>query len=137
MMSTSPQSTVSTPRTGSRQRVGQRRASSADGVRVNKTPSLNIVRDHDEPRGRYQADVGDGLTAELTYFETGNIRVIDHTATPDALRGKGVAGALTARAVEDALAEGKKIHPACSYVAAWLRRHPEYNALVVDPATAE
>lgn len=91
---------------------------------------LDILREHNDQRGRYQADLGEGLTAELTYYDQGGVRVIDHTVTPDAARGKGIACKLTAQAIADAAAENVKVHPACSYVAAWLRRHPEHNHLV-------
>lgn len=98
---------------------------------------IAIVREHADPRGRYVVDLDDGLMAELTYYDTPGVRVIDHTSTPEALRGTGIAGKLTARAIADAQEEGIKVDPVCSYTAAWLRRHPEFAEIVVDrPAEA-
>lgn len=97
---------------------------------------LEIVREHDAPRGRYIARMSGGNEAELTYLDHGDVRVIDHTVTPAALRGKGVAGALTSRALADAQNEGMRVDPACSYAAAWLRRHPEYQAIIATGIAA-
>jgi predicted GNAT family acetyltransferase len=44
--------------------------------------------------------------------------------------GRGIASALVQAAMEVARAEGWKVVPACSYAAAWMRRHPEYRDLL-------
>ena len=54
----------------------------------------------------------------------------NHTFTPDALRGQGVAGKLYVAMVKDAKAEGYKIHPGCPYIEVKFKRHPEDAAAV-------
>jgi uncharacterized protein len=83
--------------------------------------------DHGGGRGRYVMRFsGDqSALAELTFYDLANqTRVMDHTRVPKAHEGRGIAGLLTTRAVGDARAEGMSIRPDCSYVAAWLTRHP-------------
>ena len=85
---------------------------------------------HDEAGHRFVADLG-GRTAELTYVERDATTVIfTHTFVPPELRGAGVAAALAARALDWARETGRHVVPACSYVAAYLQRHPEYEQLL-------
>ena len=54
----------------------------------------------------------------------------NHTFTPTALRGQGVAGKLYAAMVADAKSSGYKIIPGCPYIEVKFKRHPEDRALV-------
>jgi len=54
----------------------------------------------------------------------------NHTFTPTALRGQGVAGKLYAAMVADAKQEGYKIIPGCPYIEVKFKRHPEDRATV-------
>jgi len=55
--------------------------------------------------------------------------VVSTTFVPEALRGRGIAGRLTAKLVEFAQENGYKIYPLCSYTQKYLqRRHPELIA---------
>ncbi|MEZ5777854.1 MAG: GNAT family N-acetyltransferase [Paracoccaceae bacterium] len=81
--------------------------------------------------GRYVVTV-DGKDSELTYRVTGPSRIVaDHTGVPDALRGRGIALELVKALVADAQAEGLTIVPACSYVRAQAKRHPEWSDVFV------
>ena len=44
-------------------------------------------------------------------------------------RGRGLAAEVVRGALDHARAEGKRVRPTCSYVRAFLRRHPEYADL--------
>jgi predicted GNAT family acetyltransferase len=77
---------------------------------------------------RYVATIeGIDAEAELTFRPgaPGTIVAV-HTGVPDAFRGKGVGRVLVTRLVEDARKEGFKIVPACSFVDAERRKHPEW-----------
>jgi len=52
--------------------------------------------------------------------------IIDHTAVPDALRGRGVGQMLVRRAVEDARREKFRIMPLCPFAKAQFERHPDW-----------
>lgn len=81
-----------------------------------------------ERGGRYVASVGEhAFAGELTYRRAAPDRVIaNHTEVPPHLREHGIALKLVQRLVADARAEGFTIVPACSYVDAQRRRHPEW-----------
>lgn len=88
---------------------------------------VEIHRQHGPQGGRYVFGTGEG-EAELIYTCVGPDLVrADHTGVPVALRGRGLAASLVERLVEDARAEGFRIRPACSYVEAQRRRHPEWS----------
>ncbi len=87
-----------------------------------------------ESRHRFEV-VTDTGTAVLDYSEARpGVLDLQHTAVPQAARGRGVAGALVRGALDDARAHGEKIIPTCPFVASWLGKHPEYRDLV---ATAQ
>jgi len=54
-----------------------------------------------------------------------------HTEVPEALRGKGMASALAQSALEWAREHQVKVDVICPYVAAYLKKHPEYSDLVI------
>jgi len=84
---------------------------------------------HRPAAGRFEATI-DGLPARLDYRLDGRVMTIHHTAVAPALEGRGIASALVAAAVDHARTEGLSIRPLCSYVRAWMRRHPEHASLL-------
>jgi len=73
----------------------------------------------------------DGL-AELTWRGDEKVRIAKHTYVPPSMRGRGIAGKLVERLVADARAQGFRIVPQCSYVAAAFVRRPEWTDLLAD-----
>ena len=82
-----------------------------------------------DPAGHRFSTVVDGVEALLDYRLHGGVMTIMHTGVPEAIGGRGIAGALVKAAMDHARAEGLKVNPACSYSAVWMERHPEYHAL--------
>lgn len=82
-----------------------------------------------EASHRYETVV-EGHTALLQYRESPGVIDLLHTEVPEALEGRGVGGLLARTALEDARARGLRVIPSCPFVAAYLRRHPEYQSLV-------
>lgn len=74
--------------------------------------------------GRFQARV-EGHLCVADYVLRDGVMTMNHTEVHPTLEGRGIAGRLVAAAFEYARAEGLKINPVCSYVAAYMRRHPE------------
>jgi predicted GNAT family acetyltransferase len=91
--------------------------------------SANVTVDHDSAHRRFTAKV-DGYDCELDYQLDGKVMVITHTGVPQPVGGRGIASALTAAAAAWARQEGLTIYPACSYAAAWFKRHPAEADLV-------
>jgi uncharacterized protein len=81
---------------------------------------------HDLARRRYELDVEGGL-AVVEYYERDGTRVFTHTEVPGQSKGRGVAGKLVRAALDDTRRHGFRIVPACSYVVAFVARHPEYQ----------
>jgi uncharacterized protein len=85
--------------------------------------------EHDATAGRFQARV-DGYLCVCDYRRLGDTVMFTHTEVPPALAGRGIAAALVQAALDWARAEGLTVRPLCSYVAAYLRRHPEQQDLL-------
>ncbi|MBI2516827.1 MAG: N-acetyltransferase [Opitutae bacterium] len=83
---------------------------------------------HNVAARRYEIEI-DGHLAVAEYEMQDGKQVFTHTLVPEALRGRGLAEALVRRALNDAQAAGRKIVPACSYVAKFIERHDEYASL--------
>lgn len=88
---------------------------------------MSAVRDN-KALSRFELDV-DGDIAFANYRLTPQAVIITHTETPRALRGRGVASDLVKGALELIRADGLKVVAGCSFVAVYLRRHPEYHEL--------
>jgi predicted GNAT family acetyltransferase len=78
---------------------------------------------------RFEAQVGDSL-ALCNYRRLGDLLVLHHTEVPQALQGQGVAADLVAAALAWAREQGLRVRPTCSYVASYMRRHPETQDLL-------
>ena len=101
-------------------------------------PAALDVRDV-PPASRYEARLppnadGDGAPAVAfaAYLRHGGEIVFTHTEVPPALEGRGVASALARAALDDARRKGLAVIPRCPFVAAFIRRHPEYRDLVPE-----
>jgi predicted GNAT family acetyltransferase len=86
---------------------------------------------HDPRKQRFLASV-DGVQAELDYERSKGVMRLTHTGVPSTIAGRGVAAELVRTALEHARAEGLKVVPACSYVAGYIQRHPEYEDLLAS-----
>lgn len=90
--------------------------------------SQDIVVRHNEAEHRFEADVDGQLSVADYTLHDGEI-TFTHTYTPPALRGRGIAEAIVRTALDYARREQLRVIPACSYVAIFVQRHPEYHAL--------
>jgi predicted GNAT family acetyltransferase len=85
---------------------------------------------NNEDESRFETTV-DGHVAFTEYEleEPGNI-VFTHTVVPGELSGRGIAGELAKHALDHARGKNLKVVPQCAYIAAYVRRHPEYEDLL-------
>jgi predicted GNAT family acetyltransferase len=81
---------------------------------------------HNAALGRYEMTTEHGL-AIAVYQRQGDRRVFTHTEVPPADQGRGHASRLVKEALDDTRRAGLSIEPACSFVVAYVRRHPEYR----------
>lgn len=70
--------------------------------------------------------------AELLYFPIDDTTLdFGHTFVPPAVRGSGAGGKIVKAALDYAVEHGLRVRPSCSFVAAFIRRHPEYQEITV------
>jgi uncharacterized protein len=91
-----------------------------------------IVVNNNSQAKRYEV-IMDGALAMIEYGLVDQSIVFTHTEVPKALEGQGIAQKMAQTALEDARARGRTVVPLCPFVAAYIRRHPEYQDLV-EPA---
>ena len=88
-----------------------------------------VAVSHNIAASRYEATV-DGHLSVCEYAIEGARMVFTHTLVPSELRGRGIAELLVRAALADARTGGRKVVPACSYVAKFIERRREYQDLV-------
>jgi predicted GNAT family acetyltransferase len=89
---------------------------------------MAAVRDN-KAKSRFELDVGDAV-AFANYRLAPSAVIITHTETPQSLRGRGIASELVNGALELIRADGNRVIAGCGFVVDYLRKHPEYAALV-------
>jgi len=82
------------------------------------------------PRNRYEALVNGELAGFIDYRDAGAARELVHTEVLPQHEGRGLGGQLAAFALEDARQQDRKVVPACSFIEAYIRRHPHTADLV-------
>jgi predicted GNAT family acetyltransferase len=89
------------------------------------------VRVEDNPGElRYELRVDGELAGEIRYRTQPGSVVLVHTEIEPALEGQGLGTVLVRGALEDIRSRGARVVPQCPFVAAYIRRHPEYADLV-------
>ena len=83
---------------------------------------------HAADRQRFEVSA-EGEIAYLSYSMRGDHVSLDHTSVPESWRGQGVGAKLAHAALEEAKSRGWKVEIRCSYVAGYVKRHPEFATL--------
>jgi hypothetical protein len=91
-------------------------------------PEELVVR-HNPAARRFEVTVG-GVLAVADYELAGNDVVFTHTFVPPVLRGRGLAERLVRAALQWAAAEQRRVVRACSFVAVFVERNPEFRPLL-------
>jgi predicted GNAT family acetyltransferase len=81
-----------------------------------ETHQFRLPSGQGEARLSYRVVDADTLDFSSTYVEPGR-------------RGRGLAAEVVRAGLDHARREGKRVIPSCSYVRAFLQRHPEYADL--------
>ncbi len=79
---------------------------------------------------RYEVRVGDELTGKLEYRRQVGAVDLFHTEVEPGVRNRGLGAVLVRGALDDLRARGDRVIPTCPFVAAFIRRNPEYADLV-------
>ncbi|WP_239088994.1 MULTISPECIES: GNAT family N-acetyltransferase [Micromonospora] len=81
---------------------------------------------------RYEILVDDALAGFTAYLPRGEALVFTHTEVDPAFQGMGVGSALMRGTLDQVRAQGQRIVPQCPFMAAFIKRHPEYADLVTS-----
>ena len=91
------------------------------------TENLEVI--HNPTEKRFEVWIDDHL-AKLDYILDDSTIVMTHVGVHPDHRGKGVAGKITHAALEYAKEKSLRVIPMCPYVAAYIRKHPQYVDLM-------
>jgi predicted GNAT family acetyltransferase len=89
---------------------------------------VETVLNSDEDR--YELWLDDRLIGIASYHPGPGKIEIHHTEIEPELEGQGLGGELVAAALDHARASGLQVVPTCSFVAYYVRQHPEYADLI-------
>ena len=81
-----------------------------------------------ESRHRYEAIVDGQVAGFLRYTAKPGQTILVHTEVDPAFEGRGIGSAIARYALEDVRARGDEVVVQCPFVAAYVKRHPEYAA---------
>lgn len=100
-------------------------SSSTEGIHVVAAPT----------RQRYELFDGDEMIGMTVYGLPDDTHVdFVHTEVDPEYGGQGLGGVLVEFAIKDVREQEKRVTPHCPYVRGWLRKHPDYDAIVDLPA---
>jgi predicted GNAT family acetyltransferase len=79
---------------------------------------------------RWELHVDGRLAGVLDYRRDGSVLDLHHTEVLPSLRNRGLGEVLVRGALDDVRSRGERVVPSCPFVAAFVRRNPEYADLV-------
>lgn len=91
--------------------------------------AADLVIVHNAQAGRFETRV-DGWLCRCDYRVADGVMQLLHTEVAPLLEGRGIAARLVQAALDHAQAQGLKVAPRCSYVRAYMKRHPRTLSLL-------
>jgi uncharacterized protein len=92
-----------------------------------ETPTI----DDNEQKRRYEIVIGDQISF-LDYRRRDGSVILVHTEVPESLRGQGLGQRLARHALDEARRNGLEVIVKCPFLTTWLKRHKEYDDIVVS-----
>ncbi len=94
-------------------------------------PTIDVTDRREQSRFEIRVD---GEVAGFAAYRLHDDHItFTHTEVDDAFEGQGVGSRLARAALDAARDAGLGVYPACPFIAAWIRRHPDpYLALVPE-----
>jgi predicted GNAT family acetyltransferase len=89
------------------------------------------ITNHPEEQ-RYEAWLDGAFAGKAEYRIVGDRVIFFHTEIDPAFEGRGVGSRLARGALDDVRERGLRVTPRCPFIAAWIARHPDYQALVAE-----
>jgi uncharacterized protein len=105
----------------------------SDGQQDSDAVQESRVVDNPE-QSRYEIHLGDERVGFSAYVVRHTRLIFTHTEVDEAVEGQGLGSKLARGALDDVRARGLRITPRCPFISAYVKRHPEYQELVVTPS---
>lgn len=86
--------------------------------------------------GKYTIAVEGQTVGLAAVADRGNQRVFYHTEVEESFGGRGLANILVGEGLAATRADGKRVVAVCPMVAAFIKKHQEFNG-ITDPVTPE
>ncbi|RMA57804.1 GNAT family N-acetyltransferase [Ulvibacter antarcticus] len=90
---------------------------------------MEVIVSENKEKKRFEAKV-EGNLALIEYIRAEDKVYLTHTEVPKALEGKGVASSMANQVLQQIKDENLKLVPLCPFIAAYLKRHPEWKELL-------
>ena len=94
---------------------------------MNNTDEIKIV--NNETASRFEVKLADTY-AFVDYRSRDGVSELHYIYVPPQFRGKGIAEELIKYVLDDAAANNRKVIVYCSWIAGFIRSHPEYHPLL-------
>jgi predicted GNAT family acetyltransferase len=88
-----------------------------------------VVRDNPDA-ARYELFVAGELAGFASYVLNGETMTMPHAEVEPRFEGRGLGSRLAAFALDDVRRRGLSVVPRCPFIAAYIKRHPDYADLV-------
>ncbi|UYG17662.1 N-acetyltransferase [Brachybacterium huguangmaarense] len=93
----------------------------------------DVVVTDNKDASRFEGDIDGKLAGYAEYQRVGGTVIFPHTKVFPEYVGRGVGGAIIRHALDQVRADGAlAVEPRCSFVAAWIDKHPDYQDLVAS-----
>ena len=79
---------------------------------------------------RFELSFPEGVATLRYRYDVDGSLVLVHSEVPQALAGRGLAERLARAALESARSRGLHVVVICPFVAAYIKKHPEFNSIV-------
>lgn len=90
----------------------------------------NIKIRNDPENRQFTVEVDGRVAGKAEYRLRGDTYLFIHTEVDPEFQGLGVANRLARWALDDVSEQGRTLVPLCPFIAAYIKRHPEYDAIV-------
>ena len=102
---------------------------------MNDSDDVRVVDESE--RSRFEIRAGGELAGHAEYRLPPGRMVLTHTEVDDRFQGRGLAGRLARTALDSARERDLLVTPLCSYIADYIRKHPEYVSIVDEQHRSE
>ena len=89
-----------------------------------------------QDKKQYEIQV-DGKTVRLEYIKTTGKIFLTHTEVPQGLEGRGLGSQIIGQVLEEVKKNDWELVPMCPFVAGYIKKHPEWKALVLKGINIE